>query len=63
MHPIIATFLGGALGYLLGGIPFGLIVGRLSGLGDVRQYGSGKTGFTNSLRTMGVRPMVPRMLS
>ena len=40
-------------GYLLGGIPFGLIVGRLVGVGDVRQLGSGKTGFTNSLRTMG----------
>lgn len=40
-------------GYLFGGIPFGLIVGRLSGVGDVRQRGSGKTGFTNSLRTMG----------
>ncbi len=55
MDPIVATALAGGIGYLLGGIPFGLIVGRLSGLGDVRQYGSGKTGFTNSLRTMGVR--------
>ncbi len=55
MNPILATLLAGGLGYLLGGIPFGLIVGRLSGLGDVRQFGSGKTGFTNSLRTMGVR--------
>ena len=55
MNPILATALAGGIGYLLGGIPFGLIVGRLSGLGDVRQYGSGKTGFTNSLRTMGVR--------
>lgn len=55
MNPFVATSLAGGIGYLLGGIPFGLIVGRLSGLGDVRQYGSGKTGFTNSLRTMGVR--------
>lgn len=55
MNPILATVLAGALGYLLGGIPFGLIVARVSGLGDLRQYGSGKTGFTNSLRTMGVR--------
>jgi glycerol-3-phosphate acyltransferase PlsY len=55
MNPIVATALAGGIGYLLGGIPFGLIVGRLSGLGDVRQYGSGKIGFTNSLRTMGIR--------
>lgn len=40
-------------GYLFGGIPFGLIVGRLAGVGDVRRLGSGKTGFTNSLRNMG----------
>lgn len=42
-------------GYLFGGIPFGLIVGRVAGIGDVRQTGSGKTGFTNSLRSMGWR--------
>ncbi len=55
MNPILASVFGGGLGYLLGGIPFGLIVGRLAGIGDVRQYGSGKTGFTNSLRAMGVK--------
>lgn len=55
MNALMATVVAGGLGYLLGGIPFGLIVGRLSGVGDVRQYGSGKTGFTNSLRAMGVK--------
>ncbi|MGE3961389.1 MAG: glycerol-3-phosphate 1-O-acyltransferase PlsY [Dehalococcoidia bacterium] len=55
MNPIVATVVGGVIGYFLGGIPFGLIVGRLAGVGDVRQYGSGKTGFTNSLRSMGVK--------
>ncbi len=49
----IAIVVGVAAGYLVGGIPFGLIVGRLAGVGDVRQTGSGKTGFTNSLRSMG----------
>ncbi len=48
-----AIVLGVLAGYLFGGIPFGLIVGRLSGVGDLRERGSGKTGFTNSLRTMG----------
>jgi glycerol-3-phosphate acyltransferase PlsY len=43
------------LGYLLGSIPTGVLVGRLAGIQDLREYGSGKTGFTNSLRTMGVR--------
>ncbi len=48
-----AIAVGIVAGYLFGGIPFGLIVGRLAGVGDVRQRGSGKTGFTNSLRAMG----------
>ena len=48
-----AIVLGVVAGYFFGGIPFGLLVGRLSGVGDVRTMGSGKTGFTNSLRNMG----------
>ncbi|MBM3535160.1 MAG: glycerol-3-phosphate 1-O-acyltransferase PlsY [Alphaproteobacteria bacterium] len=38
-------------GYLLGSIPFGLVLTRLAGLGDIRQIGSRSIGATNVLRT------------
>lgn len=44
-----------AIGYGLGSIPVGLIVGRVARGIDIREYGSGKTGFTNVVRTVGAR--------
>lgn len=47
MEPVFAAL----LGFLLGSVPFGLILTRAAGLGDVRQIGSGSIGATNVLRT------------
>ena len=40
-----------AIGFVLGSIPFGLLLTRSAGLGDIRAIGSGSIGATNVLRT------------
>ncbi len=48
-------------GYLLGSIPFGLVLTRLAGYGDIRKIGSGNIGATNVLRT-GNKPLALAVL-
>jgi glycerol-3-phosphate acyltransferase PlsY len=47
----LTLFAAAVIGYFLGSIPFGLLLTRLAGLGDVRRIGSGSIGATNVLRT------------
>ena len=51
----MSIVLAAALGYLLGAIPFGLLIGRFTKGIDLREYGSHRTGATNALRTLGTR--------
>ena len=52
-RPLVAAALVGS-GYLIGSLPMGVIVARLTGGTDPRTVGSGRTGGTNALRAMGL---------
>lgn len=53
---MVAIVLASLIGYLLGAIPFGLLMGRVTRGIDIREYGSHRTGATNALRTLGSGP-------
>jgi glycerol-3-phosphate acyltransferase PlsY len=50
-HLLIPVAIPAVIGYALGSIPFGLLLTRAAGLGDIRKIGSGNIGATNVLRT------------
>jgi glycerol-3-phosphate acyltransferase PlsY len=51
VSPLSVLILWAVVGYLLGSVPFGIVITRAMGLGDLRAIGSGNIGATNVLRT------------
>jgi glycerol-3-phosphate acyltransferase PlsY len=61
MSPALVVLASAAIGYLLGSIPFGLVLTKLAGTQDIRSIGSGNIGATNVLRT-GNKPLAAMTL-
>ena len=49
--PVLSYALSAVFGYIVGSIPFGLVLTKMAGYGDIRKIGSGNIGATNVLRT------------
>ena len=62
LEAVALTVAAALAAYLLGAVPIGLVVGRIFGGVDVRESGSGRTGATNVLRTLGWKAAVPVVL-
>jgi len=52
---IAGTIVAAVVGYAFAGIPVGLFIGRMKGIPDIREHGSGNIGATNVLRVLGVK--------
>ncbi len=60
---VIKCILAAVIGYLLGNIPSGVMIAKVYGIADIRKHGSGNTGTTNVLRTLGWLPSVLTLVS
>ena len=59
---VIGTIIWMAIGYVIGSIPWGLVIGKVFFKKDIREYGSGNLGGTNAWRTLGMVPGIAVIL-